>query len=31
MRPRKRHKYKTPQELFDKEIDAEIKRVALAS
>jgi IS30 family transposase len=30
-RPRKRHKYKTPQELFDKEIDTEIKRVALAS
>ena len=30
-RPRKRHEYRTPQELFDKEIDAEIKRVALAS
>jgi len=30
-RPRKRYEYKTPQYLFDKEIEAEIKRVALAS
>ncbi len=30
-RPRKRYKYKTPQELFDREIETEIKRVALAN
>jgi len=30
-RPRKRHKYRTPQELFDEEIETEINRVALAN
>jgi IS30 family transposase len=30
-RPRKRHGYRTPQELFDEEIENEMKRVALAN
>ncbi len=30
-RPRKRHKYQTPQKLFDEEIQTEMKRVALAN
>ncbi len=30
-RPRKRHKYETPQKLFDEEIETEMKRVAIAN